>query len=415
MNQQPPFEDLIQIPGPNPILTCGGPGEWDEGCIEAADIFCDHGTYYLFYHARGADAERWPGSYRLGVATASHPLGPWTKHPGNPILELGEAGAWDSQGVACGCLLKEGVDRYYLWYSGLSEEGWSIGLAAATHPLGPWTKHPNNPVLPGFGYVGGVVRVSGEYRLYSEHPIGRTGPDYGPLSMARAPEPEGPWTPHDEPVLVPGDWGAWDDGGYNEAKVLYHEGLYHVFYGGAKLHPTRIRSEESIGYAWSEDGFRFHKHPRNPVALRQHQPNAAAFAEVHALYEPPLVYCYHTLRYRETEGHNLEDIGVQVLATRRPFCVTMPVLTRETLESGDQTFLEDCALVCGENIHRIGLQTAAGDVPVDCWLWGSLDGVRFQPVTVDATASPPAYMKVTVENYHSQPARDLCVRMTLWG
>ena len=41
---------FIQIPGPNPILVPGDDGAWDDGVIEAADAFKDHGTYDLFYH-----------------------------------------------------------------------------------------------------------------------------------------------------------------------------------------------------------------------------------------------------------------------------------------------------------------------------------------------------------------------------
>ena len=53
--------------------------------------------------------------------------------------------------------------------------------------------------------------------------------------MATAERPEGPWTKFEgNPILTPGDWGAWDDGGYSEARVRYHEGVFHWFYGGTK-------------------------------------------------------------------------------------------------------------------------------------------------------------------------------------
>ena len=43
------------------------------------------GTYYLMYSGSGADGP----DYGIGYATAKSPLGPFTKHPGNPIAHRG--------------------------------------------------------------------------------------------------------------------------------------------------------------------------------------------------------------------------------------------------------------------------------------------------------------------------------------
>ncbi len=59
---------FIQIPGPNPIITPGPDGAWDDGVTEAADAFKDVDTYYFYYHATGAGK-----GYRLGVASSTHP------------------------------------------------------------------------------------------------------------------------------------------------------------------------------------------------------------------------------------------------------------------------------------------------------------------------------------------------------
>lgn len=436
--QRNPFERLIQIPGPNPILRRGGPGEWDECLIEACDILKDYDTYTLYYHGTPMDTERWPSSgYRIGVATARHPLGPWTKHEGNPILDLGPEGSWEDQHVACAFVLKEGVDRYLMWYSGYRER-WGVGLATASSPLGPWTKHPGNPVLPHFGYVGGVVKVDGRYRMYNEHPIGQTGPDYGPISLATAEEPEGPWEPYEgDPVLPAGEWGAWDDGGYSEAKVLYREGVTHLFYGGAKLHPTRILSEESIGHAYSFDGVHFTKNPLNPVAPRERNPNAAAFAEVHSLVEPPFVYCYHTLRYITAERPNVEEIGVQALAFQQPFCLSMPLLLRDALAPGEATGLEECPPLCLEHVRagsltlecsadaggstllRLGIRASSNGLDYDTEDVAS-HGMRSAPGGIARCTYPLpegiAYAKVWVANRGAgQPVKDVGVTATLKG
>ena len=41
---------FLQIPGPNPIISRGPKGSWDEYYIEAGDITKDYETYYFFYH-----------------------------------------------------------------------------------------------------------------------------------------------------------------------------------------------------------------------------------------------------------------------------------------------------------------------------------------------------------------------------
>lgn len=43
------------------------------------------GVYYLMYSGTGADSP----NYGIGYATANSPLGPFTKHPGNPIARRG--------------------------------------------------------------------------------------------------------------------------------------------------------------------------------------------------------------------------------------------------------------------------------------------------------------------------------------
>ena len=60
---------------------------WDGWVLECCDIFKDDDTYYWYYHARG-DRKHYPKLYRVGVATAPSPLGPWTSYEGNPIRGL---------------------------------------------------------------------------------------------------------------------------------------------------------------------------------------------------------------------------------------------------------------------------------------------------------------------------------------
>ena len=443
MSQSAPFERFIHIPGPNPILVTGGPGTWDEHWIEACDITKEQETYYLYYHGTPAEGSDFtPKGYRLGVASAPHPLGPWTKYPDNPVLDAGPEGSWDDRSVACACILKEHADRYFLLYSGISQAGggWSIGLATGPSPVGPWEKHPANPIIEGFGYVGNVFRHQGRYWLYTEHPIGETGPDYGPLSLAHAEQLEGPWTPYEgNPVLPAGEWGTWDDGGYSEAEVHLRDGVFHVFYGAARLHPTRILSQESIGYAYSHDGLKFTKFPGNPVAAREHDPGAAAFAEVHSLFEPPLIYLFHTLRYADPERSQLEHLGVQILATQTPFCIPMPLLRLDELAPGAFSSLDECPTLSLECIRECALTVECrapegGSNALGIHIRGSHDGINYDTADIATLTMPlrlgeltrqsfaipchARFVKASVENCvtgYERTLRDIAVTATLKG
>ena len=65
---------------------------------------------------------------------------------------------------------------------------------------------------------------------------------------------------------------------------------------------------------------------------------------MHAVFQPPLVYLYHTLRYlapRTPDDQErfplVENLGVEVLATVRPWELDMPVLDQPTLGPGQGT------------------------------------------------------------------------------
>lgn len=384
------YKRFIQIPGPNPILVSGGPGDWDESVIECADVLKDRHTYYLFYHGVPKDKKKWSRiAYRIGVATAPSPLGPWTKFHGNPILDLGEEGSWEDRHIACPHIIKEGENKYFMWYSASDKDGkWHIGLATASSPLGPWEKYQKNPIIEDFGYVGGVVKFQGRYYLYSAHPVGSTSPDQGPICVATSERPEGPWKKYEgNPVLSPDDWGSWDDGGYSEAKVVYHDGMFHIFYGG-----TKWKKIERIGYAYSLDGYNFIKYPGNPVALPEREPNAEAYAEVHALFEPPFIYAYHTLRYKNVNTYT-EHIGVQILVPETPFKLAIPVVNSLSLKAKDKSSLEVCPAMSLQFISDLALTVEChyqreAKAGLRVHLLGSYDGINYDTEDLDTFDIP---------------------------
>lgn len=76
---------------------------------EGPTVFKNGATYYLMYSAndfRNPD-------YAVGYATATHPLGPWIKYEGNPIVSMQNTG---QPGIGHGDLFvdPEGILRYVL-------------------------------------------------------------------------------------------------------------------------------------------------------------------------------------------------------------------------------------------------------------------------------------------------------------
>lgn len=316
----------------NPALRPGSGDDWDRAFIESGDIVKVGDTYYWYYHGH-------KDTYQIGVATATDPTGPWTKYSGNPVIPVGP-GEYDDGYVACAAFYQE-AGKYYLFYSsaGVNDYDNAIGVATATNPLGPWTKSANNPILDddsglgfaaGMIYICGVVKVDGTYYLYVTD-ADYTQCDYGPMYVFTASSIYEPWTRHPDPVLSPGNSGEWDDGAFSEAEVLYYNGLFHIFYGGGNLEPgnedcdapgnTRKYVKESIGYAYSYDGINFIKFQDNPVINRldvRDDHRVSALAEVHFEIDLPHIYIVATERWEENWGGRrgcpwCEDLAIQVL------------------------------------------------------------------------------------------------------
>jgi len=389
---------LVHILGPSPALSPSTDfSAVDSRMLESCDIFKDQDTYYWYYHARSQDQERWPNAYRVCVATSPNILGPWKKYENNPILDQGKEGEWDSWSVDCIVMLKEGAydieqntETYYMFYAAGGPTGRHIGMATADNPLGPWKKYENNPILEDFGYLGAVIRKDGKFYMFVQYPVDEKT-DQGPYRIATADKPEGPWTKYEgNPVISPGDWGAWDDGGYSEASPRYHEGVYHLIYGGTKTYKL-----ESLGYAYSFDGINWQKYSANPVVPLSRVPDGSGFAEVHCYVEGAYIYVFHTLRYFTGEGtarglssynplqeqdlgkealtehmlyHNkylysgqwvTEDLAIQVLTVDPKFKIAYPVVHNISLNPGQSTRLAECL--------PIGLEAAEGlAISVEC-------------------------------------------------
>ena len=136
---------------PAPVLPAGPHGSWDErGVADPYAVLVD-GTLYLYF--LGQDRAR---RQRLGVAI-SHDGGlHWQKLRANPLLELGEAGAFDEQGLGEPAVW---VSSGYYWmlYTGRDKlEHRRMGLAYSLDGV-HWARTAGNPFAGGADWNRDVV------------------------------------------------------------------------------------------------------------------------------------------------------------------------------------------------------------------------------------------------------------------
>ena len=261
--------------GPNPAIVTGEIGSWDDRVLESGDCFEEGGTYYWYYHSYSTWAKT---GHQIFLATASDPLGPWTKYGEIPLLTK-SGRKHDSGLVACPKVVVDG-DRFAMVYLSAGDGpigwGWSVSLAYADHPTGPWIKYSENPIIEHqrMCYPAGLVQLDGAWYMYGTEPD-TVQLDFGRMHVATATALEGPWEVQEDPVLAEGEKGEWDEGGFSEFEVIHYNGLFHAFYGGSEFanvsdlamlghgpyseeaETARLTVRESIGYAYSHDGIEF--------------------------------------------------------------------------------------------------------------------------------------------------------------
>lgn len=141
------FRDGVWTESPEgrPVIDRGPEGAWDHYAVDNPFVFVDEGVFYCFYEGQDKPGGQ-GGRERTGLAVSRDGIH-WEKWPGNPILDVGPAGAWDSRAAKIPVVTHhEGT--YYLFYSGRNAQTKSIGVATSPD-LRRWTKHPGNPVLRG--------------------------------------------------------------------------------------------------------------------------------------------------------------------------------------------------------------------------------------------------------------------------
>ena len=176
-----------------PFIDLTGEPLFDPGypIIDANVYFSEDGKLYLYYsrccykHAIESEIATWAKkkgmfdeieeSWIYGVELSSD----FSGVIGEPVLLLRPPvkmddiqSAWESRSVSSGEInrrwtegsyLFKDKDLYYMMYSAnyYAGENYAVGYATATHPLGPFKKSANNPILEKNTGKGGVVSGTG--------------------------------------------------------------------------------------------------------------------------------------------------------------------------------------------------------------------------------------------------------------
>ena len=264
------FQDVTN----QPVLSYGTPGTWDDGAVWFPIVIKDGDTLRMWY--TGLDASVWAyTNWKIGYAWSLDGI-EWNKFTGNPVLSTDLV--WEGNTMNLGAVIKDG-NTYKMWYAA-SEIGYAESLDGIN-----WTKNPE-PVL-NLGPSGDwddsiicpctVIKQDNEYRMY--YYAGRPGfPQLESLpQIGMATSPDGiSWSNYDDPatsetpykysdpVFKLGETNAWDSHRVIDPMVLKKDTGYEMLYAGLKG-PISTTTKQQIGYATSDDGIVWVRHPNNPI------------------------------------------------------------------------------------------------------------------------------------------------------
>ena len=109
----------------NPVMNIGKPGSWDSRWVVASTIIFNGASFEMWYYGFNDVMQG------IGYATSKDGVN-WNKYHGNPIIEAGELGAWDSWYATYGQVESIGDSVYRMWYCGNNHTGENFGYATTS-------------------------------------------------------------------------------------------------------------------------------------------------------------------------------------------------------------------------------------------------------------------------------------------
>ncbi|MFA8343188.1 MAG: hypothetical protein ACEPO8_09500 [Rhodothermaceae bacterium] len=261
----------------NPIVIPGTTGSWESKYTNSPSVIFDGTLYKMWY--TGFDGT----NYRIGYATSSDGIN-WIKYTSNPVLDIGNTGAWDSKRVLSPTVIYDGIE-YKMWYSGSADDG-TYRIGYATSPDGiSWTKHSGNPILTS-GAAGSwdSYYVSGPTVLYdgNNYKMWFSGYDEQNIKIGYATSSDGiNWNKYSgNPVMSNDPGNSWEAIHVDGPTVLFDGKNYKMWYSGFGT------TSYKIGYASSADGINWTRSSENPVLDLG---NSGTWDNTHVFY-PTVLY-----------------------------------------------------------------------------------------------------------------------------
>jgi predicted GH43/DUF377 family glycosyl hydrolase len=243
-------ENGVDWTGPRIALEVAPSIEWEKTDVNRPSVLRVGDQGYMWY--TGQDQERGTGA--IGLATSRDGI-TWERVGDEPVLA--PAGGWERQSLMCPHVLHEG-GRFRMWYSGGDiHEPDAIGYAESDDGV-HWQRPMSDPVLsPAGGWerdrvtAACIVPRADDYLAFY---VGfADGFEQARLGMARSRDGLHDWERYPgNPILSPGEPGAWDDCNVYKPSVVLWRGLWHLYYNASRNSDRR----EQIGLATvTEIGF----------------------------------------------------------------------------------------------------------------------------------------------------------------
>ena len=210
--------------------------------LASSVIVEDDGTWVLYFYSW--EQRSWPvSSSRIGRATATDPLGPWTVDS-EPVLEPGPEGAWDSLAVRVPSVIRT-QDEYIMYYAGYTRDRAMIGRATSEDGV-HWVKHDDPATTD---------------ELFAES----------------------------DPVMVPSGDDAWDAEQLFNPRVVQTPDGWVMLYASAKY--VSRPSNWHLGYAISQDGIRW-RYSEAPIVAASDIKNGSEIYSTDLLYANDVYYLF---------------------------------------------------------------------------------------------------------------------------